>query len=110
MNNARISKPENESSQPLEERTAFLVRMIEAIEEVSKFSYWKIIEMEMFSGVVESLERRIRAEVDSPEINTKELYRLQGQLAWARKYADIRSLQEVFKVELSNIKKRNNAN
>lgn len=108
MNNSLI-QPEEEVVSQLEltrEREAFLVRMIEAIGRISEDADWKILKTEIFEPVTKNLESRLMSEVRAEKINEPEIYRLQGQLVWARKYSNIETLKEVFKVELSNIKKK----
>lgn len=92
------------------ERKSFLIRMIEAIGKISESREWNVLKKEIFDGVVETLERRLIAETKKPKIDEPEIYRLQGQLGWARKYSKIEDLQKVFKVELENLTKRTNAN
>lgn len=111
MNNSQIeiSEPEVFDAKTLiRERVAKLVRMIEAIERVSKNADWYILKEEIFEPVSKTLEHRLMTEAKKEEINEPELYRLQGQLVWARKYSNLESLKEVFKVELSNLKKQIN--
>jgi hypothetical protein len=89
-------------------RESKLIRMIEAIERVAKSADWNILKAEIFEPVSQNLEHKLMTEVKAEEINEPEIYRLQGQLVWARKYSKLEDLKEVFKVELSNIKKQIN--
>lgn len=88
------------------QREGELVTLVEAIGKVSQSDEWKVLKTHIFDGIVETIERKIDTESMKPEIDTAELYRLQGQLAWARKYADFDKLKEVFKVELDGLKKQ----
>lgn len=81
-----------------------LLEIIEAIQAVSASSYWKLLDQRIWRGVAESLKSRLSKERDE-----KEMYRLQGQIAWAEKYSDFAKLQEAYKLELSNILKQINA-
>ena len=111
MNNSQIeiSEPEVfDAKSLLRDRASKLVRMIEAIERVAKSADWSILKAEIFEPVSANLERKLMSEVKKDEMNEPEIYRLQGQLVWARKYSKLEDLKEVFKVELTNIKKQIN--
>lgn len=89
----------------LREREAELVKIIEALGQVEAADEWQTLKKLLFDGIVEKLERLIAFEASAREINTPELYRLQGQLAWAKRYSNLEELRNIFKVELKNIKK-----
>jgi Lhr-like helicase len=108
MNNSFLA-PEKEPVSPQEkvqEREAWLVRVIEAARAVSDSAEWSSLKEEVFDGVLERLERDLARESMKPEVNTPELYRLQGQILWARKYADIATLADEYRSELTNVRKR----
>ena len=117
MNNSFIASGEvqraiNDTTPQVEKeafREAFLVRMLEAIEDIQKTSAWKVLRKEIFDEKIESLERRLMIEAEKFPIDDKEIYRLQGQLISAKKYG-LNDLQKTFKVELENLRKRNNEN
>lgn len=106
MNNSIIQPHAKLDTTPQVEHKAKLVRMIEAIQEVVNTTGWKVLKQEIFDELVKTLERRIMSESKKPKIEPEELYRLQGQLAWARKYSKLEDLAEVFKVGLTNINKQ----
>lgn len=107
MNNASITIEEEEIDRTpwLREKEQELVKNIEAIHAVLKTDEWSTLKGRIFDGVLESLERRLVQEAEKKEVNNPELYRLQGQIAWAKTYADLGKLAERFKTELSGIKK-----
>lgn len=108
MNNSRIAlEPETALKLSTEEREAFLIRMIDAIKEFSGNLAWKTLHGEVYMPEIESLERRLMSEAKKSEVDIKEIYRLQGRLAEIKRF-NLESLLETFKVELENIKKRNN--
>lgn len=106
MNNSQI-RPEapQESDERRQEKEAGLVKILEAIGEVSNSPAWKILQKEVFVDVVGLLERSIAREVKAKEINVSKLYSLQGQLMWAKKYADLDELAKPLKIELKAIQK-----
>lgn len=112
MNNSKIAlellETEIDPKSALRERESYLVRVIEAIGRVSGTADWKILKNEIFDSLVETLERRIKSETQKEVLNDPELYRLQGQLGWAKKFSRLEELAQVFKVELINIRKQIN--
>lgn len=115
MDNSFITRTiANEGERPhdlltnTEEREAKLVKMIEALGQVAVSDDWRVLKELIFDDLVNNLERRIVNEARANEINLPELYKLQGQLSWAKKYANLEELNNTFKVELKNIRKQNN--
>lgn len=94
-----------DTTEHFREKESELVRIIEAIERIDKSDEWSTLKSLIFSQTVSSLEKRLRAESESDVIHDSNIYRLQGQLIWARKYADLHRLAESYRTELSNIKK-----
>lgn len=97
-----VEAPLNNAPQ-LRARSVELASIIEAIENVSASSYWKLLQDKVFNGVMESLQNRIRSEK-----NPTEIYRLQGQIGWAEKYSDLSKLSQAYRKELSNVKNKLN--
>src|SRR3990167_807894 len=105
MNNSQIvidNETDVESS--LAQRQGELVRIVEALQRTADSRDWKILKELVFDGVLETLERQLKSEAQKAEVVTPELYRLQGQLVWARKYADLDKLAEFFKIQIEGIK------
>jgi hypothetical protein len=90
----------------LAEREAELVKIIEALGQVAVSDDWRVLKELIFDKVVESLDRQVSVESKSNEIDVNHLYRLQGQLSWAKKYANLDELKDAFKVELKNIRNK----
>ena len=105
MNNSQIvidEEPDREAS--LAQRQGELVRIVEALRRVADSEDWDVLKELVFDGVLETLERQLKNEAQKAEVVTPELYRLQGQLVWARKYADLDKLAEFFKIQIEGIK------
>jgi len=83
----------------LREKERTLMQTIEAIKAIKSSEYWTVLENNIFKGLVESLNKKL-----ANEKNDVEIYRLQGQLVWARKYSDFSSLLKVFESELKAIR------
>lgn len=108
MNNAKLALDANtlDEEEPVDlkpmmrERETELAEIIEALENINSSNYWKLLQDKVFSGVVDALARRIAKEKDPTE-----LYRLQGQIVWAAKYMDLNKLAQVYRNELTNVRK-----
>lgn len=107
MNNASITIDEEEIDRTpwLRQKEVELVKNIEAINAVLKTEEWQTLRELMFDGLLAGLEKRLIQEAEKKEVDNPELYRLQGQIAWAKTYANLGKLVERFKTELSAIKK-----
>lgn len=109
MNNSKIAfdnvedTPDDRDS-ILERQQGELTQVIEAIKGVESNIDWQKLKRLILNGVVENLERQLFQEVSKKEIDTPEIYRLQGQLVWAKKYTDLHKLGELFKQQIENIK------
>lgn len=89
----------------LREREAKLVRLIEALGALDASKEWSTLKEELFDGALESIEGKIRIEADKAEILLPELYRLQGERKWAKKYSKLDTLADSYRVELANIRR-----
>ncbi len=81
-------------------------QIVEALMRIEASDDWRKIKKMLLDGVVQSLEKQLSLAVTGDEVNMPQIYRLQGQLAWARKYADLRKLADVFRQQVSNINKQ----
>lgn len=113
MNNGLVSfdfLEEKPDKSFLRERQTQLVKIIEAIEAVNKTSEWQILNELIWKDGLQTLEKRLSNEALKKELDNPEIYRLQGQIAWAKRYSDLNKLVEAYKVELNNITKKLNEN
>ena len=108
MNNSQVEVDIAESKDSREvsliQRQGELVKIVEALRRVADSEDWHVLKKLVFDGVIETLERQLKSEAQKAEVVTPELYRLQGQLVWARKYADLHKLSEFFKNQVEGIK------
>ena len=104
---ATLSEDEGFDRTPwLQEERARLTKTIEALQKVANTRDWKVLREQFLDGIAESLERELRTESLRKNLDNSKIHSLQGQLVWARKYANLKSLADAFKVELENIKKQ----
>lgn len=107
MNNAFVIETEEQSKDVdvrLGMRENELVRLIEAIRVVRASDGWSTLKKYVFTGVLESLEKKLVTEASKMPLNEKEIYSLQGQIGWAKKYADLDILAQTFRTELINVR------
>lgn len=90
----------------LRERQTQLIRVIEAIDEVLKDKGWQTLKELVFDGLVESKKGQLLIEATRPELDERKIFHLQGELAWAKRYGDLRSYAEMCKKELEGIKRK----
>ncbi len=98
--------PSDEQLEGLRRREGEVVRIIEALKRIETSEDWSTLKTEVFDGVLDSLEGRLVSESKKPELNNPEIYRLQGQIQWAKKYANIAHLTESYRLELTRIRKQ----
>jgi hypothetical protein len=90
----------------LQEKHAELVRVIESFESLEKSREWETLKELIFSKSLENIERQLLNESTAPVIDTNKLYRLQGELAWAKKYNDVDRFIDSLKKQLADINKK----
>lgn len=114
MNNAKFivespeEEPQRESNRQelLREQEAAHVRIIEALNQIASSDAWSTLKTLVFNEVAENLERRLMSEASKKDVDESELYRLQGQLVWARTYSSLEKLAERYRIQLTNIRKQ----
>lgn len=109
MNNSKIvfDNIEEEPSDRLailQKQKGELTQVIEAIKGVEANPDWQKLRRLILDGVVTNLQAQLYREVSRKEIDPPEIYRLQGQLVWAKKYTDLHKLGEFFKQQIESIK------
>lgn len=117
MNNSKIAE-DNEVEPPkefdrtpwLRQREGELIKIIEALDGVKESDYWKTLSTYIFDGLVESLDKRINTEAQKNDPDKQELARLTGQMVWAKKFSDLSKLKDIYRVELTNVRKQLHGN
>lgn len=109
MNNSKIAidnvhldiEQPIDTSPYLRQRESELLEIIEAVDNISKSSYWKTLEQKVFAGLVESFERKIRTESDVHKVAW-----LQGALNIADKYVDFKKFADAYRLELKKVRQQ----
>jgi hypothetical protein len=108
MNNAvlKVEEPEEDRTPWFRARQDELISIIQAIDELEKFKPWRTLSQLVFEGVTENLEKRLQGEAKKDTPNNLEMARINGQLAWAKRYSSLNELSKIFKTELEGIKSK----
>lgn len=111
MNNSQVFvdlQPErNEDITPkLRAEEARLLRIIEALQGVQSTKQWSSLKTEVFDSLVNVLEKEIRTEAKKDEPSPFKLNRLSGELKWAERFSDLNKLENMYRVQLQNIRQQ----
>lgn len=109
MNNSRVAIENLEEIEDnrlsfLQKKQGELTQLIEIINRVAVSEDWQKLRDLVLNDVVVTLERKLKLEAENIDVHLPKLYRLQGNLEWARKYLDLGKLVEWKKTELESIK------
>ena len=110
MNNSLIQSEEKEDSRLsfLQEQQGEITRLIESINRVEASEDWRKLKELLLDGIVEKLERQLKDEAKKDEVSLPKLYRLQGQIEWAKKYTNLKKISDDKRLEIENLKKQIN--
>lgn len=113
MNNSALKYDEDVLEQESFDNTGLLrkqevelVKILEALDEVIKSQGWKGLKALIFDSLEEKIDRQLSSEARKDSINRKVIYKLQGELKWAKKYASLESLSLEYNAQLKNIRQQ----
>jgi hypothetical protein len=113
MNNSHIvfdptASPEEQIdiTPKVKAREQAVVKILEAVEKIRSSREWRTLKTELFDDLATKLERELRNEARKEQPDTNVLTRINGQLIWAERYADLDKLAATYRAELSSIKKQ----
>lgn len=92
----------------LQAEEARLVRIIEALQGIAQTKEWSTLKTEVFDNLVNVLEKDLKYEAKKESPEPTKLNRLAGELKWAEKYSDLLKLENIYRVQLQNIRLRQN--
>lgn len=98
--------PLEEQKERWRQREGELTKIIEALKRIEASEDWSTLKTEVFDGALDSLEGRLVSECKKPVLNNPEIYRLQGQIQWAKKYADLATLTQAYRLELIRLRQQ----
>ena len=109
MNNSKIALENLEETK--DNRLSFLqnqqgefTQLVEAINRIESNEDWQRLKKLLLDDVVNRLEKELKSEAEKIVLDPPKIYRLQGQLEWARKYTNLKKIADYKKVEIENIK------
>ena len=108
MNNSGVHNLEEKEDSRLsflQEQQGEITRLIEAINRVEASEDWRKLKELLLDGIVEKLERQLKDEAKKDEVSLPKLYRLQGQIEWAKRYSDLKKISDEKRLEIKNLKK-----
>lgn len=110
MNNSNLALEEKEDSRLslLQEKQGALSQLVEAINRVEQSEDWQKLKKLFLDGILEKLERQLRDEASKSKVDLPTVYRLQGQITWAKKYSNLKKFSDEKRLELDNLKKITN--
>jgi len=104
MNNALILEEEEPKNEKAQEYETELVRVVEAIAEVLKTKEWQVLKGLVFDKEVERVERLLTSEARKVPLSIESIYRLQGELKWAKRYSDLKELAQHYQNQLKGLR------
>lgn len=89
----------------LREREGEILTIIDSLKIVQSMPAWSSLKEKVFDGLVLTLDKELKNEAKKDNPDSLKLNRLAGQLKWAEKYSDLSKLENIFRVELTNVRK-----
>lgn len=90
------------------ERETELVNLVDAIRNVLMTPEWSSLKEKLFDGLVERLERQLITAATRKVVDEKEIYHIQGQLVWAKRFSDLEKLADMYRLELTSVRRQLN--
>ena len=108
MNNSNVQQLEDREDRVpfLEEQQGKLAQLVEAINRVEANEDWQKLKKLFLDGIVDKLERQLKEEASKSEVSLPKVYRLQGQVEWAKKYSNLKKISDEKRLEIENLKKQ----
>ena len=107
MNNSKIvyeNSEEEGKTSFLQKQQGELTQIVEAINQVETSENWQKLKKLFLDEIVTNLERQLALEAAKDEIDPPKMYRLQGELKWAKRYSDLKKLSEAKRQQIENLK------
>ena len=90
----------------LEKRRAEEARLLTALDSLEKSEEWGILRELVFEGALERIDRLILSESLKPSLDHAEIFRLQGERRWAKRYCDIGRFADFHKSLLEDLNEK----
>ena len=109
MNNSNIIVNNLEKDEKilfLQKQQGELAQIIEAINQVETNESWQKLKKLLLDEIVTNLEKQLASEAAKDEIILPNIYKLQGELKWAKRYSDLKKLSEAKRQQIENIRQQ----
>lgn len=107
MNNALFLEDIQEEKLDTSNEEVRLRKLVELISVILENKDWQNLEELHFSKEKERIERKLISEAKKSPIVDREIYQLQGELKWARRYGDFRNWALELKSQLNKLQNGN---
>lgn len=101
MNNSFFLEESEEVKPDFSLEKARLTNLIEAIAGLLEDRNWQTLSKLHFEAEEERVKRLILSETQKTKISEEEIYRLQGEMKWAKKYANLAEFARFLKKQLN---------
>lgn len=85
---------------------ARLLNIIESIQEVRATKAWSSLKAEIFDKLVDVLDRELGTEARKNSPDPLKLNRTSGELKWAERFSDLHKLENVYRAQLTAVRKQ----
>lgn len=102
MNNVFFEE-ESEVVRDTSDEKARLTRLVEAINSLLQTNEWHIIEELHFTKEEDRINRLLLSESKKTPLNDQEIYRLQGELKWATRYASLTTWAKLLHQQIKHL-------
>jgi len=99
IDNVNLKDKEVDTTPYLRVREKELLQTVEAIQAVKASNYWKVLEKNVFGGLVESFDKTLRTTKDE-----KTFLFAQGARSIAEKFSDFNKLESIYQQELKSVR------
>lgn len=106
MNHALFLQEEEKEEVDTSLEEARLIRLIEAIARLFENSDWRTLVELHFSQEEERVKRLLLAATMETPLPVEQIYRLQGELKWARRYKNLALFAHNLKKQLNQLRKQ----
>jgi hypothetical protein len=83
-----------------------LIKLLEALSRLETNDDWKTLKELVFDKSISSIERQLLNETLNKEVNLNQIYKLQGEWAWAKQYTDVNRFIETLRKQLEDVKSK----
>jgi hypothetical protein len=88
----------------LRQREGELITILDSLKAIQASKEWSSLKNLIFDELAKSLSKELRSEARADNPNVLKLRFIAGQIKWAEKYADLKKLEDTYRLELTNVR------